>query len=264
MTEAPSTALPGQEYGRLTVVAEAPRRGKLRRVVARCACGVVREYYAHAVASGNSRSCGCVHATRPTMDRVGLRFGALEVVAHAGRRGAMPMLRVRCDCGSEKVVQYSNLLNGTTRSCGCAQRARSAAERAAAGARLAALVGARAGTLTVVAAHAAATPRVEPRLDLRCDCGAARTVTRQTFARGLVCRACHPAGRVVRYKHYVALGGVSRPAVHVAREHGVSRQLFEARREKWGWDALAAATTPPTGRRPGPTMRQRRAAAEAR
>ncbi|MFZ5669141.1 MAG: hypothetical protein ACOY4K_06580 [Pseudomonadota bacterium] len=55
------------------------------------------------------------------IDITGQRFGRLLVVAKA--RSPSPsggsLWLCRCDCGTEKLLNSSNLRNGTTRSCGC-------------------------------------------------------------------------------------------------------------------------------------------------
>lgn len=50
----------GQRFGRLVYVGEAHSRGKARRIVARCDCGVVRDYDSHALVSMGTKSCGCL------------------------------------------------------------------------------------------------------------------------------------------------------------------------------------------------------------
>lgn len=45
------------------------------------------------------------------------RFGRLTVLGRDGRDAL-----VRCTCGTEKRVQYCNLVTGATRSCGCLHR----------------------------------------------------------------------------------------------------------------------------------------------
>lgn len=58
----------------------------------------------------------------PLSHRIGERFGYLVVIdsyrkeVNGRRRG---MLRVRCDCGTEKDVLAHNVLQGRTKSCGC-------------------------------------------------------------------------------------------------------------------------------------------------
>ena len=55
-----------------------------------------------------------------TKDRVGYRTHMLEVVAYGGSDGRRTLWRVRCDCGVEKLMEFSALTKGT-KSCGCSR-----------------------------------------------------------------------------------------------------------------------------------------------
>lgn len=56
--------LVGQRFGRLTVIAEAQRRGKARYWLCRCDCGKEREYFLGNLRRGVSQSCGCISTER--------------------------------------------------------------------------------------------------------------------------------------------------------------------------------------------------------
>lgn len=52
--------------------------------------------------------------------QIGCRFGYLVVIGTGRREGRQERLaRVRCDCGTEKLVECHNLRRGASRSCGC-------------------------------------------------------------------------------------------------------------------------------------------------
>ena len=63
-------------------------------------------------------------------DIIGKRLGKLEVISYAGRHYDMTLggyrvrhyYRVRCDCGTEKIVQRGPLIDGIVYSCGCSRR----------------------------------------------------------------------------------------------------------------------------------------------
>jgi hypothetical protein len=58
-------------------------------------------------------------------DITGQRFGRLTVLELAGTDKARNYTWLcRCDCGTEKVVSRCNLINGSTKSCGCQSRER--------------------------------------------------------------------------------------------------------------------------------------------
>lgn len=57
---------------------------------------------------------------RKIMDLTGQRFGRLIVIGEAGRaKNGAKRWRCLCDCGNEHFVITGNLLNSSTRSCGC-------------------------------------------------------------------------------------------------------------------------------------------------
>lgn len=63
---------------------------------------------------------------RKVIDRVGTRFGKLEVLKFIEKKGKESFWLCRCDCGTLVTMRASNLRN--VRSCGCA---RSEAQEAA-------------------------------------------------------------------------------------------------------------------------------------
>ena len=52
----------GQRYGRLVVLGQAGRQGGLTLWLCRCDCGAERSVLGCNLGSGNSKSCGCLHA----------------------------------------------------------------------------------------------------------------------------------------------------------------------------------------------------------
>jgi hypothetical protein len=58
-------------------------------------------------------------------DILGKKFDRLLVIKRIGSNNLHKMTWLcKCDCGNEKIVTGSGLLNGSTRSCGCLQRER--------------------------------------------------------------------------------------------------------------------------------------------
>ena len=53
------------------------------------------------------------------VDRTGQKFGRLTVLYRAGNLSGRPAWLCRCDCGEAKVVRVTQLVSGSTRSCGC-------------------------------------------------------------------------------------------------------------------------------------------------
>lgn len=65
----------------------------------------------------------------PPRDLSGHKYGRLNVMIRAERRGRHPYWRCRCDCGSVVEVKQSHLRDGRTRSCGCFQKEGASARR---------------------------------------------------------------------------------------------------------------------------------------
>ena len=119
----------GYRVGRWTVIGE--RKPGNRKINCRCDCGVEKMVAVGSLASGTSRSCGCLKHevnTRKGCNLVhpiapGDRFGRWLVLDATDRRAVL----CRCDCGTERPVRSSNLLqsgSGASRSCGCLKRER--------------------------------------------------------------------------------------------------------------------------------------------
>jgi len=60
---------------------------------------------------------------------VGRRFGLLVVLFEHDRKGDKPRYHCQCDCGGWTLAMSSNLLRGSTQSCGCLQRKRLSAAK---------------------------------------------------------------------------------------------------------------------------------------
>jgi hypothetical protein len=56
---------------------------------------------------------------QPIKSLFGKQFTRLRVIAREANVEGRVRWRVKCECGTIKVVASRNLLNGTTKSCGC-------------------------------------------------------------------------------------------------------------------------------------------------
>ena len=54
--------------------------------------------------------------------QIGVKFGRLTVLEDVSRIGKKSEVRCLCDCGNEKIVQYYDIKNGATKSCGCLRK----------------------------------------------------------------------------------------------------------------------------------------------
>lgn len=123
----------GQKFGWWTVIGDGvvEVKGRARRVPCRCDCGTERSVISPSLTSGKSVSCGCERVKRFTAMGyaslrhpivAGDRFTRWTVLDAADRKGIL----CRCDCGTERAVTASNLLNAGkgSQSCGCLKRER--------------------------------------------------------------------------------------------------------------------------------------------
>lgn len=128
--------LTGKSFGRLTVIRYDHSEHDGAHWLCKCDCGKEKVAAGYSLRSGNTKSCGCLNSeasraklekarearkAKPRKDLTGQRFGRLVVLGLADvpdRKGFI-FWRVRCDCGTEKVIMQNNIIYGQTRSCGC-------------------------------------------------------------------------------------------------------------------------------------------------
>lgn len=114
--------LPGDRYGRLTLVEEVLGQGYHRRWLCKCDCGADKILLLTNLRAGYTGSCGCLHkeaTTGTSLVAPGHLFGRLTVVSQAPNRLRGICWNVLCSCGTEKEVCQSDLRGGNTLSCGC-------------------------------------------------------------------------------------------------------------------------------------------------
>lgn len=146
--------LAGQVFGRLTALEPAENIGKSTAWRCRCECGKEVVVRTNSLASGKTRSCGCLRDEK--MDLTGDRYGMLTVLGRAPGMGGQGAWLCRCDCGRETTVRMCDLRTGHTRSCGCLVRGPD-------------LTGMRFGRLTVL--ERAGSVGKSAAWRCRCDCG---------------------------------------------------------------------------------------------
>ena len=113
----------GKKFNSWTILKVKDIRDGHRYATCQCECGHIRDVRLWAVKSGQSKACGCTRKGGRTLltDIIGEEFGhlvALEVDHTHEKYGAYWKCLCKI-CGNETVVQRSNLINGTTLSCGC-------------------------------------------------------------------------------------------------------------------------------------------------
>lgn len=107
----------GEIFNKWTVikrVADGPRQAS--RYLFRCECGTERDMLFSIVAQGKVTDCGC---TRPHHVRIGQVFTRWTIIGEPVLHGKRARIKCRCQCGTERDVDRSNLLQGLSQSCGC-------------------------------------------------------------------------------------------------------------------------------------------------
>lgn len=134
--------LAGRHFGELEVLCRAEKRNdKYTRWICQCSCGQIVEVRTDYLTSGHTTSCGHIKDKYfYKLNLVGQKFGKLTVIE------PVPPFSQKCicDCGTEVVVETSNLTSHNTQSCGCYQKQRVNEEC------FKSLVGQRFGKLVVV------------------------------------------------------------------------------------------------------------------
>jgi len=116
------TDLIGKVFGRLTVekLNNIDEKGQYTWVC-KCDCGNTKIVRRSILESGGTQSCGCIRKSDGL--EIGTRFEKLVILNREGFNKYNTILyRVKCDCGTEKVVDEQSLLRGHTKSCGCFNR----------------------------------------------------------------------------------------------------------------------------------------------
>lgn len=112
------------KYNKLTILKEVRseyKNGRWRKIVqCECECGKVIERPKSLVVNGYIKSCGCIKTNKAKV--IGKRFGAWLVIKEIENNRSGRQFLCKCDCGVERVVNYSNLLSKRSSSCGCTPR----------------------------------------------------------------------------------------------------------------------------------------------
>ncbi|TPE70688.1 AP2 domain-containing protein [Halalkalibacterium halodurans] len=109
--------IPGERFGKLTVIKEADQDSKYRFATVKCDCGTEKNVRFDQLTSEKTKSCGCIQRK----SEVGKRFGKLFVIEELTERAkdGRKQYKCRCDCGNVITTKGVYLRQGDTLSCGC-------------------------------------------------------------------------------------------------------------------------------------------------
>ena len=114
----------GNTYGLLTVVGEAPKKGRHSAWFCQCACGnpVLVHSSGVELRGGVRKSCGCAHEIG-LIDLTDQVFGRLTVLGRGENIGKRVAWLCLCDCGNPNpiLLRSDQLTKGIRNDCGCSQ-----------------------------------------------------------------------------------------------------------------------------------------------
>lgn len=111
----------GNRYGMLTVIGEAPHKGRRTAWYCKCDCGNVVSVATNHLRNNKTKSCGCTSLSHVNAkaDLVGHRFGRLTVLRRGVTQNSNRTWVCKCECGNLVTLPSNRLLSGGTKSCGC-------------------------------------------------------------------------------------------------------------------------------------------------
>ena len=110
--------LTGQKFNYYTFLQWDSVKNKKTYWICKCDCGNVRVVQAYNVKSGKSKSCGCLSGRNEY--KPDLKFNLLTSVQFDSKdEHGHALWLFRCDCGNEKVIRFTSVIDGNTISCGC-------------------------------------------------------------------------------------------------------------------------------------------------
>lgn len=122
-----SIDMTGMTFGRLCVLKMAGV-SKFRIILweCQCSCGAKKIINGMRLRNGSTKSCGCLQrekASQRATNLLGQSFGRLSVVKKLNMRwNGSVVWKCLCLCGKSVNVSSQSLINGNTKSCGCAPK----------------------------------------------------------------------------------------------------------------------------------------------
>lgn len=109
----------GTKVGCFTVIKKAEQtQTGLPQWLCQCDCGNTKIIPETSLKNKRIQSCGC--SRKASQIKAGDKFGRLTVIKFTGlTKHQSRQYLCKCECGKEKVISGSKLINGTTISCGC-------------------------------------------------------------------------------------------------------------------------------------------------
>lgn len=118
--------LTNQRFGNLLVLErDVSKKASAAYWICKCDCGNSKSIRGQSLRNGSVTHCGCQKTKRVYIDKdfLGKKFGRLTVIdrdlSKPQGRGHESYWICQCDCGKQKSISRSSLIQGHTKSCGC-------------------------------------------------------------------------------------------------------------------------------------------------
>lgn len=194
--------LVGQTFNELTAIKEAGKHPKGHILYEfKCSCGNTKVLVGGYVASGRTKSCGCL-ADAKRNEIIGKTFNKLTAIKWVGKDKYNSFLyEFKCSCGNTKILPANRVKFGTTKSCGCLASKPDLS-----------VIGKKFGMLTAIRfAGRNKDKRNNAMYEFQCDCGN-KKVLRGSHVTGEGTRSCGCLLKKIRVgirsdmEEFVALG----------------------------------------------------------
>jgi len=104
----------GKRYGKYVLIRRVENKHHTQRWLCRCDCGNKREIFMSSLISGKSKSCGCHKKVT-----AGQRYGRYTLISRVENKYGAQRWLCKCDCGTQRELFVSSLINSGIKSCGC-------------------------------------------------------------------------------------------------------------------------------------------------
>lgn len=118
---AKSVNLVGMQFGEWSVIEfKGTNKWNSKQYLCRCSCGHEQVIDGNTLRRGQTKQCKDCKNRKQVVDRIGQKFGELEVVEYLGIKDGHANWKCRCSCGSYVNVRSSDLLEiRSCKSCAC-------------------------------------------------------------------------------------------------------------------------------------------------
>lgn len=162
-------SLIGQKFGKLTIIDFTLAERNRQKYICECECGTVIIVDPNKLHNGKSKSCGCAktNAYEKYKNYIGQKINKWTVInlVPPNDKNKVWFAKCICECGTEKNINIYNLINGSSKDCGCGRKQKLRKTKTKE------IIGQRYGKLTVINLLEESDKFKRRQYKCRCDCG---------------------------------------------------------------------------------------------